>query len=98
MPNRLDRRQMIALTTAALGASLLPATRMAVFVNAIPVVSLLAAFMILGERLTAPQLLGAALVLAGVYLANGLKGSRKTLSGGAGQLKADAQDPILKPR
>lgn len=34
--------------------SRLPATRVAVFINAIPVVSLLAAFLILGERLTPP--------------------------------------------
>lgn len=35
--------------------SRLPATRVAVFINAIPVVSLLAAFLILGERLTPPR-------------------------------------------
>jgi drug/metabolite transporter (DMT)-like permease len=58
------------------GLSKLPATRVAVFINAIPVVALLAAFLILGERLAVPQLTGAVLVLAGVYLTNRLKAKR----------------------
>jgi len=39
-----------------------------IFINLIPVVSVLGAFFILGERLKPLQWLGAALVLAGVYL------------------------------
>jgi drug/metabolite transporter (DMT)-like permease len=40
-----------------------------IFINFIPVVTVIAGFFILGERLTAVQWAGAALVLAGVYLA-----------------------------
>jgi len=40
-----------------------------VFINLIPVVTVAAGFVILGDRLAAPQWLGAAVVLAGVYLA-----------------------------
>jgi drug/metabolite transporter (DMT)-like permease len=40
----------------------------AVFINLIPMVTVIAGFFILGERLTALQMGGAALVLAGVYL------------------------------
>jgi drug/metabolite transporter (DMT)-like permease len=40
-----------------------------IFINFIPVVTVIAGFFILGERLTAVQWAGAAMVLAGVYLA-----------------------------
>ena len=40
-----------------------------IFVNLIPVVSVLASFLLLGERLGALQLLGGAVAVAGVYLA-----------------------------
>ena len=47
-----------------------------VFVNLIPVVTVAAGFVFLGERLAPVQWLGAAAVLAGVYLAT-LEGSRR---------------------
>jgi drug/metabolite transporter (DMT)-like permease len=40
----------------------------AVFINLIPVVTVIGGFFALGDRLTAPQWLGAALVVSGVYL------------------------------
>ena len=43
--------------------------RASVFINLIPVVSVLAAFLLLGERLAAHQLVGGAVTVAGVYLA-----------------------------
>jgi drug/metabolite transporter (DMT)-like permease len=39
------------------------------FINLIPVVTVIAGFFVLGERLSCLQWLGAALVLGGVYLA-----------------------------
>jgi drug/metabolite transporter (DMT)-like permease len=48
----------------------IPASRVAVFINGIPVVTTLAAWPVLGERLGPVQLLGGGLVLFGVYLAN----------------------------
>jgi drug/metabolite transporter (DMT)-like permease len=48
----------------------LPASRAAVFINGIPVVTAAAAWLLLGETLTAPQVGGGALVLVGVYLTN----------------------------
>jgi drug/metabolite transporter (DMT)-like permease len=48
----------------------LPASRAAVFINGIPVVTAAAAWLLLGETLTAAQLGGGALVLFGVYLTN----------------------------
>ena len=41
----------------------------AIFINLIPVVTVIAGFFVLGDRLTLLQWLGAALVIAGVYLA-----------------------------
>jgi drug/metabolite transporter (DMT)-like permease len=49
--------------------NLLGLGRASVFINLIPVVSVLAAFLVLGERLGALQLAGGALAVAGVYLA-----------------------------
>jgi drug/metabolite transporter (DMT)-like permease len=54
----------------------LPATRAAIFINGIPVVTALSAWALLGERLTLVQLGGGAMVLVGVYLAN-LYGDRQ---------------------
>jgi len=44
------------------------ATKASIFINGIPVVTALGAWAILGERLTTPQLLGAALVIAAVSI------------------------------
>ncbi len=48
----------------------LPATRAAIFINGIPVVTALSAWTLLGERLTLIQAGGGAMVLMGVFLAN----------------------------
>jgi drug/metabolite transporter (DMT)-like permease len=48
----------------------IPASRVAVFINGIPVVTTLAAWPLLNERLGPVQLLGGGLVLLAVYLAN----------------------------
>lgn len=45
--------------------------RSSVFINLIPVVSVAASYVILGERLGPLQLVGAAIAVAGVYLASG---------------------------
>ena len=47
----------------------LGASRSSVFINLIPVVSIVAAFILLGERLAPLQLIGGATAIAGVYLA-----------------------------
>lgn len=44
-------------------------TRTAVYSNLIPVVALISAWVLLGERLSLPQIAGAAVVLAGVWIA-----------------------------
>jgi len=54
----------------------LPATRAAIFINGIPVVTALSAWALLGERLTLVQISGGAMVLAGVFLTN-LHGARE---------------------
>lgn len=48
----------------------IPAVRVAVFLNGIPVVTTLAAWILLGERLTMIQIEGGVLVLVGVFLTN----------------------------
>ena len=48
----------------------LPAARAAVFINGIPVVTALGAWILLGETLTPLQMSGGVLVLAGVFLTN----------------------------
>ena len=53
----------------ALSLEVLGVSSSAVFINFIPVVSAIAGYFILGERLLPLQILGAVLVLAGVYLA-----------------------------
>lgn len=47
----------------------LGASRSSVFINLIPVVSVIASFFVLGERLAPLQIVGGAVALAGVYLA-----------------------------
>ena len=54
----------------------LPATRAAIFINGIPVVTALSAWVLLGERLTGVQMSGGVMVLAGVFLTN-LYGARE---------------------
>jgi len=44
-------------------------SRSSVFINLIPVVSIVASFILLGERLAPLQLLGGAAAIVGVYLA-----------------------------
>ncbi|OPZ47061.1 MAG: putative amino-acid metabolite efflux pump [Actinobacteria bacterium ADurb.BinA094] len=48
----------------------LPATRVGVFVNLVPVVAVASAYILLGERLTVVQALAAAVVVAGVWVTN----------------------------
>jgi len=54
----------------------LPATRAAVSINGIPVVTALSAWVLLGERLTGVQIGGGILVLVGVFLTN-IHGTRE---------------------
>lgn len=51
------------------GLERLGASRAAVFINLVPVISVLLAFLLLGERPTAIQVAGMLVVLSGVYLA-----------------------------
>lgn len=53
--------------------TILPATRVGLTETAEPVVAGIAAFLVLGEALAGPQLLGAALVLAGIALARSVQ-------------------------
>jgi drug/metabolite transporter (DMT)-like permease len=81
----LSTRSVAALLYLALFASIgaffcynyalsrIPATKASVFVNGIPVITTLAAWVLLGEKLTSLQMAGGALVLFGVYLSNRLK-------------------------
>lgn len=54
----------------------LPATKAAISINGIPVVTALSAWVLLGERLTGVQIGGGILVLAGVFLTN-IHGTRE---------------------
>ena len=65
------------------GLTRIQASRAAVFINGIPVVTAFAAWVVLGERLTALQAFGGALVLFGVWLTNAL--GRPPKSGRADQ-------------
>lgn len=56
----------------------LEASRVAVFVNLIPVVAVGAAFVLLGERFTAGQAVAAVVVMAGVWVANSGSAARRT--------------------
>jgi O-acetylserine/cysteine efflux transporter len=61
----------------------IPASRVSVFVNATPVVGVAAAYVVLGERFTAAQRAAAAVVIAGVWVANsGARGAIRSPSGG----------------
>jgi drug/metabolite transporter (DMT)-like permease len=78
----VSRESLIALIVltifATIGAFLcynfaltrIPAARAAVCINGIPLVTACAAWILLGETLTSMQLMGGALVLAAVFLAN----------------------------
>jgi drug/metabolite transporter (DMT)-like permease len=59
-----------------------------VFLNLVPVVSVAAAFFILGERLGALTLAGGAIAIAGVYLATTPGGSSATKGAAAGASKS----------
>jgi drug/metabolite transporter (DMT)-like permease len=63
----------------------LPASRVSVFINLTPIVAVVSAFVLLGERLTLAQAAAAVVVVAGVWLAN---------SGGRG---ADAEAAPRSP-
>jgi len=58
----------------------IPASRAAIFINGIPVVTALGAWVILGERLTPLQGAGGALVLAAVFITNLMSRKRAALS------------------
>ena len=57
-----------------------PLPRAAIFLNGIPVVTALGAWVVLGERLTPLQLAGGALVLAAVFITNLMNRSSADLS------------------
>jgi drug/metabolite transporter (DMT)-like permease len=61
------------------------ATRAAIFINGIPVVTALSAWVLLGERLTLVQGAGGAMVLVGVFLAN-IHGAQAVPQGPTGPL------------
>lgn len=63
---------VIAFLCYNYGLTRIEASRAAVFINGIPVVTAGAAWVILGERLTGVQVAGGAMVLVGVWLANRL--------------------------
>lgn len=52
------------------GLSKIPATRSAIFLNCVPVVTAIGAWLVLGERLTVIQIVGGVVVLISVYLTN----------------------------
>jgi probable blue pigment (indigoidine) exporter len=58
----------LAMTSILFAASALGATRVAVVMNVEPIASLILTFLILGERLRPMQLVGAALVIAAIFL------------------------------
>jgi len=60
----------------------IPSTRVSVFVNLTPVVGVVAAYAVLGERLGAAQLAAAAVVIAGVWLANSGAAAARSPSAG----------------
>jgi len=78
----LTSRSLLALVSltlfATIGAFLffnfalskIPATSTAIFLNCVPVVTAIGAWLILGERLTVIQIAGGLVVLASVYLTN----------------------------
>ncbi|MBW2651188.1 MAG: EamA family transporter [Deltaproteobacteria bacterium] len=58
----------------------IPASRAAIFLNGIPVVTALGAWVVLGERLTLLQLAGGILVLSAVFITNLMNRNRAALS------------------
>ncbi|QWT46891.1 DMT family transporter [Azospira inquinata] len=68
----------LSFTWYAEGIRGLGATRAAAFINLVPIFAVLQGDWLLGERLSAPVLIGGALVLGGVILTNrGARGSRR---------------------
>ena len=67
---------LVAYTCYNIGVKHIPASQAAVFVNLIPVFSVLMAMLFLGERLNLQQLAASALVLAGVLISR--HGGRKS--------------------
>lgn len=61
---------VICFTGETIGISRTSASESGVFLACIPVVSLLAGMLLLGERLTPVQWLGAGVIVAGIYIAN----------------------------
>jgi len=59
------------------GLTRIQASRASVFINGIPVVTAVAAWVVLGERLTVLQAWGGAMVLLGVWMANALGRPRR---------------------
>jgi drug/metabolite transporter (DMT)-like permease len=84
----LTARSLVALISltlfATIGAFLsfnfalskIPATRTAIFLNCVPVVTAIGAWLVLGEWLTAVQIAGGVVVLVSVYLTNFLGDKR----------------------
>jgi drug/metabolite transporter (DMT)-like permease len=66
---------VIAFLCYNFGLTRIPASRASVFINGIPVVTALTAWVVLGERLTLLQAAGGAMVLFGVWITNALGGS-----------------------
>jgi drug/metabolite transporter (DMT)-like permease len=73
---------VIAYLLLNYGLRFVEASRATVFANLVPVVAVAAAYVVLGERLTAPQLVAGAVVVAGVWLTNrGVAASRSPSAG-----------------
>ncbi|MFP4037976.1 MAG: DMT family transporter [Desulfobacteraceae bacterium] len=66
---------VIAFLCYNFGLTRIPASRASVFINGIPVVTALTAWVVLGERLTLLQAAGGGMVLFGVWITNALGGS-----------------------
>ncbi|MFP3928185.1 MAG: DMT family transporter [Desulfobacteraceae bacterium] len=66
---------VIAFLCYNFGLTRIPASRASVFINGIPVVTALTAWVVLGERLTLLQAAGGGMVLFGVWITNALGAS-----------------------
>ena len=64
------------------GLSHVPANRASTFANLVPVVAVSAAYLVLGERLTAAQFAAGVVVIAGVWLTNRRRPGETTAAGG----------------
>ena len=64
------------------GLSHVPANKVSTFANLVPVVAVSAAYLVLGERLTAAQFAAGVVVIAGVWLTNRRRPSETTAAGG----------------